>query len=228
MPTIHLVGGEKGGVGKSFQARCMTHVLQSLKRDFHVVETDRVNPSLAACWNGKVEYAVWREDEENVGQANEILDFGAEKETIVNLPAASRLSLIPWFDTYDVLSVAKDVGVEFKYWFVCSGTPDSVRALIDNLTTFEKLLPHVVVKNNGVNKDWSYFDNHERLQRLLKRNRVRVVELPRLVGSVGDKIEQSSLSFSEALTNKGLTLLDRAALKKFLGSATKEIAGVLS
>ena len=227
MATVHFVGGEKGGVGKSFLARLLVHLFSAREKDFYVVETDRVNPSLAACWDGPVEYAVWREDEDNVGQANEILDFGAEKDTIVNLPAASRLSMVPWLETYDVLAVAGDVGVDFKYWFVCSGSPDSVGALIANLREFEGKVPHVVVKNNGLNRDWSFFDGHRELQGLLKKQRVPVVELPRLVSSIGTKIEELRLSFAEAVKTKQLPILDRAALKKFLSSATKEIEGVL-
>lgn len=61
MATIHLVDGEKGGVGKSFVTRAM--IQYGLDRDlpFVAVETDRSNPDVAGIYDDLCKYAVFSE-----------------------------------------------------------------------------------------------------------------------------------------------------------------------
>jgi MinD superfamily P-loop ATPase len=48
MPQIHLIDGEKGGVGKSFFARALVYYLNLKKLSFHLVDSDRSNPDVAS------------------------------------------------------------------------------------------------------------------------------------------------------------------------------------
>ena len=63
MATIHLIDGEKGGVGKSFVARTMIQYTLDRNLPMVAVETDRSNPDVARVYEDICEYAVLTEDE---------------------------------------------------------------------------------------------------------------------------------------------------------------------
>ena len=46
MTAIHWVGGEKGGVGKSFVCSSAIEYMQAKQNDFIVFDTDRSNPDV--------------------------------------------------------------------------------------------------------------------------------------------------------------------------------------
>ena len=63
MPTIHLIDGEKGGVGKSFVTRAMIQYGLDRNLPFVAVETDRSNPDVAAVYKDLCKEAIFSEDE---------------------------------------------------------------------------------------------------------------------------------------------------------------------
>ena len=45
MSNIHLIDGEKGGIGKSMFARTLAEYCQSIQIDFALIDTDRTRPT---------------------------------------------------------------------------------------------------------------------------------------------------------------------------------------
>ena len=87
MPTIHLIDGEKGGVGKSFVTRAMIQYCLDRSLPFVAVETDRSNPDVAGVYKDICKYAVLSEDEKQADKADRIFEYAVDKPVIVSLPS---------------------------------------------------------------------------------------------------------------------------------------------
>ena len=72
MPTIHLIDGEKGGVGKSFVTRAMIQYGLDRNLPFIAVETDRSNPDVAAVYKDLCQFAVLSENEKQADDAEHL------------------------------------------------------------------------------------------------------------------------------------------------------------
>ena len=63
MATIHLIDGEKGGVGKSFIARTKIQYCLDRNLPFIAVESDRSNPDVSRVYKDICQFAIFSEDE---------------------------------------------------------------------------------------------------------------------------------------------------------------------
>src|ERR1019366_9074810 len=101
MSTIHLIGGEKGGVGKSLVARILAQYTQpALLDDFH--SFDRVVEAAAA---------------------------DPHKTVLVDLSAQSFAPLVRWMEDSRVLETATELQLTITYWHVMDAGRDSVELL---------------------------------------------------------------------------------------------------
>ena len=90
MARIHLIDGEKGGVGKSLVARTKVQYCLDRNLPFVAVETDRSNPDVAGIYKGICQYAVFTEDERQADKADRIFEMAIDKPVIGNLVAQSH------------------------------------------------------------------------------------------------------------------------------------------
>jgi hypothetical protein len=173
MADVHLFGGEKGGIGKSFV--CRTAIQYLLDRDevFALFDTDRSNPDVRRIYNeAGCRVAVFSEGERYEDKANAIYNAALEKRVLVNLPAQVFIPVKEWFERNELLSIANDDGVKFFYWFVCDGGYDSLKLLGKSLEFFKSDVPHILVKNWGKCDDWEPLENDDYLQSLMAQYEV--------------------------------------------------------
>ena len=111
MSTVHLVGGEKGGVGKSVVARLLSQLFIDRGLAFAALDADQSHGAL------RRSYAEFTQsvDLERLESADQILDraLGAERRVVVDLPAQSHRALRRWIDATDLLTYAREMGVAF-------------------------------------------------------------------------------------------------------------------
>lgn len=221
---IHLLGGEKGGVGKSFVCRALLQYFLDLPQPppFVVFDTDRSNPDVLRTYQGAVpcKVAVFSEGERYEDTANAIYNAAQSKHVIVNLPAQVFIPVKQWIEANELLTIAKDDGVEFVHWFVSDGGWDSFKLFEKSLLTFGEAIPHILVKNLGRNDDWSALDEDAHLQALLTRYQVKVIGFPKFIGSADrNRIDAESLSFGKAREHKKFGSIARQRVKRFLREA---------
>lgn len=163
MATIHLVDGEKGGVGKSFVTRAM--IQYGLDRDlpFVAVETDRSNPDVANIYDDLCKYAVFSEDEKQADKADRIFEYGFEQPVIVSLPSQVHRAVKAWIDKNELFKLAEEYQVDFVKWFVCNGEYDSVKLFMASLECYEDRITHVLVRNLGLCDEWSQLEEDRRI-----------------------------------------------------------------
>lgn len=248
MSAIHLFGGEKGGVGKTLTDKTFVQYHIDKKLEFVAFETDRSAPDVAKAYGNVIgiETAIFSESLEHEDSPNKIYNTALEKPVIVNLSASSLQPVINWIRKQDLLELAAEEGVQFYFWFVCSGEVESVELLHKSLIEFGKEIPHILVKNWGMTSDWSLLEVQKKdvekdketsttrklieLPKLLKQLDVKVCDFPEFVGrSTCNRIRDNHLSLGYARSTQEFSSIERQRVKKFLRLAYSafESVGVL-
>jgi hypothetical protein len=229
MANIHLIGGEKGGVGKSLVARILAQYLIDKPLPFLGFDTDRSHGALMRFYGG---YAspVLVDRYEALDGIVEAAVAQPDRRILVDLAAQTSDPLAKWIDESGVLELAEEAGFVFYYWHVMDAGKDSVDLLAKLLDRFGPRLQYVLVRNQLRGDDFSLLERsseHARAQAL----GARTVVIKRLNEGAIQKIDASSSSFWAAKNSAdkettGLSLMDRQRVKMWLGAAYHEIDAV--
>lgn len=219
MPTIHLIDGEKGGVGKSFVAKAMIQYALDRGLVHTAVETDRSNPDVANIYGDNCKRAVLSENERQAHKSDRIFELALSNPLIVSLPSQVHKSLKSWIEKNKLLEVAPNYGVKFQKWFVCNGEFDSTKLFIKSLQYYENRLPHILVRNFGLCDEWGQVDDDKLLQKLIEEYKVKVIDFPKLGYNERYLINQEQLTFGDAKKSDKLTILAKQRVVNFLNSA---------
>ena len=192
MSTIHLVGGEKGGVGKSVVARVLAQFFIEHHLPFVCCDADNSHGALLRYYS---EYSK-PVDLESFASADQIMDraLGAERRVLVDLPSQSARPLKRWLDSGEVVSFARETNVRLVFWHVSDGGFDSVNELERAKNTLGDDVTYVVVKNFGRSPDFSQLDESPTLRAILAQGGY-VFELPALDMQTMYKIDRFGSSF---------------------------------
>ena len=216
MGTIHLIDGEKGGVGKSLVARTMIQYCLDKNFPMIAVETDRSNPDVAGIYKGVCQYAVFSENERQADRADRVFEMAVEKPVIVNLAAQAHRAVKDWIDKNHLMEIAPEHGVKFCKWFVCNGGYDSVNLFVQSLNSYDSRMHHVLVRNWGVCDEWTQVEEDESLKKLIKKQRFDVINFPKLAYKEGYIINQKRMRFDEALLYKAFGIIGKQRVVNFL------------
>ena len=219
MPTIHLVDGEKGGVGKSFVAKTMIQYAIDRGLTFTAVETDRSNPDVANIYGDICKRAILSENEKQAHKADRIFELALSTPLIVSLPSQVHKPLRTWIEKNKLLEVAPNYGVKFRKWFVSNGEFDSIRLFLKSLNYYEEKVPHILVRNFGLCDEWGQIEDDAQVQESIKKHNVRVIDFPKLEHHERYSINKEQLTFGDAQKSDSLTILGKQRVVNFLTSA---------
>lgn len=231
MSKIHLIGGEKGGVGKSVVARVVAQYLIDQGTPFLGFDTDRSHGALLRFYS---DYAspVVVDRYESLDLIVESAIANPDKRILVDLAAQTHEPLVKWLDESGVLELAEEAGISLTYWHVMDSGKDSVDLLKKLLDRFGARLNYVVVLNQLRGDNFDLFDQSGAREQLAALESP-VITLKRLHEPVINKIDAGSTSFWAAkhrseTEGKGLGILERQRVKMWLNSAYAELerAGV--
>jgi hypothetical protein len=227
MAHIHLIGGEKGGVGKSLVARLLAQYLIDNELPFLGFDTDRSHAALLRFYAG---YAspVLIDRYEALDSIVEAAVEQPDRRLLVDLAAQTHEPLVKWMDESGVLELAAEAGFGLTYWHVMDSGRDSVDLLKALLDRFGARLDYVLVRNQMRGDDFSLLERSGEQQRATELG-ARVVSVRHLSDAVMQKIDASSSSFWAAQhdTDKsrtGLGLMDRQRLKVWLRDVHLQMA----
>ena len=231
MTPIHLIGGEKGGVGKSVVARLLAQYLIDHEQPFLGFDTDRSHGALLRFYAGYAS-ALPVDSFEAMDQIVEAAVDEPGRRILVDLAAQTHDPLVKWMDESGVLEMAHEVGLEFHYWHVMDSGRDSVDLLKRVLDRFGMRLQYRLVRNELRGDDFSILEQSGEAARALEFG-ARVIKLRCLHDSAMQKIDGSSASFWSAAhradrETTGLGLMDRQRVKLWMRDAYRELgaAGV--
>src|SRR6266481_100905 len=146
MTNIHLIGGEKGGVGKSLVARLLAQYMIDNNIPFLGFDSDRSHGALPRFYAG---YAspVLIDRYESMDAIVEAAAGVPERRVLVDLAAQTQEGLTQWMDDSQLLEVAPELGLHIRYWHVMDAGKDSVDLLKLLLDRYERRLSYVIVQN---------------------------------------------------------------------------------
>lgn len=226
MANIHLIGGEKGGVGKSVVARVAAQYLIDHNLPFLGFDTDRSHGSLLRFYAGYASPVVV-DRYESLDAIVEAASDHPDKRILVDLAAQTHEPLVKWMDESGVLEMAGELGITLHYWHVMDSGRDSVDLLKKLFDRFAARLNYVVVLNQLRGENFDLFDQSGERERALGLN-AKIITLKRLHEPVITKIDAGSTSFWAAKTKsetdvKGLGLLERQRVKMWLRHAYEQL-----
>ena len=223
--NIHLIGGEKGGVGKSLMARVLAQYMIDRQLPFLGFDTDRSHGALMRFYSA---YAspIEINKAESLDAIVEAAVDQPGRRIMVDLAAQTHDSLANWMEEAGVVSLADEMGMKIYYWHVMDTGKDSVDLLRRLLDRFGSGLAYVLVRNQVRGNDFSTLEQSGEQARAISLG-ANVVSVKKLNEHVIQKIDATSSSFWQAKADKdGLGLMDRQRVKMWLRDVYREIDDV--
>jgi hypothetical protein len=227
MTNIHLIGGEKGGVGKSVVARLLAQYMIDHSIPFLGFDSDRSHGALLRFY---ADFAspVLVDRYESLDAIVEAATEQPERRILVDLAAQTNEQLTQWMDDSQLLEVAAEIGLNVRYWHVMDSGRDSVTLLKRLLDKHGDRLKYTLLLNQLRGADFRMLEASGEKDRAADMGAI-IVTLKRMHDHSMMKIDEASSSFWAALNNAdgdtgGLRLMERQRLKVWLKGAYAEIA----
>jgi hypothetical protein len=229
MSTIHFVGGEKGGVGKSVMARILAQYFIDHGLPFLGFDGDRTHGALLRFYST---YAspLQVDDYESLDRLVDLAVREPERKLLVDLAAQTQLPLARWITESRLLELAPDLKLNLVYWHVMDNGFDSVELLRGFLDQFGQKIGLVLVLNQVRGERFDLLENSGQRARALELG-ARTMALQRLADGTMQKIDANSRSFWAAMNNGAgpdatLGLLEQQRLWVWMKRAYEEIERV--
>ena len=224
---ILLIGGEKGGVGKSLVSRALAQYFIDHSMPFVGFDTDRSHGALMRFY---ADYAspILIDRYEALDHIVEVAVEQSGLRVLVDLAAQTHAPLVAWMDDSGVLDLARENGLQITYWHVMDTGRDSVDLLRQILERFQDRLDYVLVRNQLRGNDFSNLEKSGLLDRLSDLGG-GVIEVKQLHQSVIQKIDAKDSSFWAAKQSgtefgAGLGLMERQRLKTWMNHVFAEFS----
>ena len=225
MSSIHFVGGEKGGVGKSVLARVLAQYFIDHGKPFVGFDTDRSHTSFTRFY---ADYAspVIVDSYEGLDKIVSIYETDADDtpqpDVIVDLAAQTAAPLAKWIQESDLINLMHSMQVGVYFWHVAEAGKDSVDLLQRLVSTYGAGPNYIVVKNEGRGTDFSQLESSEALHSA-KTLGAKTMNLAQLHEGSMRKIDRRNASFWAAIHTKteedSLGMLERQRVKFWLKGA---------
>jgi hypothetical protein len=228
MSTIHFVGGEKGGVGKSVVARLVAQYCIDRAIPFAALDADGSHGALLRHYaehSRAVDFDRFESADDIMARATE-----ADRQVVVDLPAQSERRLFAWLTETGILDLARECDVKIVFWHVMDDGKDSILMLDRLLERVGTAARYCIVKNLGRGRDFHLFDRSPTRARAEAQGAL-VLSLPELHAAAMQKIDHLDASFWAAVNNPAVgsdtfTRMDRQRVKVWLQVAFDQIARV--
>ncbi len=222
MSSIHLIGGEKGGVGKSVTARLIAQYHIDHQLPLTIYDADRSHGAMVRYYSDYTQPL----DLTRFEEADQLIEQSLEKgvTALVDLPAQSFKLLQHWIEEIGLIDFASENGLSLVFWHILDDGADSLQLLETLLHTYGKNAQYVIVRNFGRGGDFTAFA-HSEAAHLAQAYHAKIVDLPPLHPPVMRKIDHAHASFWSAAHNSQselgpvLGLLERQRVKIWLNKA---------
>jgi hypothetical protein len=217
MARIHLIDGEKGGVGKSLFARVMVQYAIAKKLEHALVDTDMTNQDVKRFYD----YAIDAEFSEAVNKgdrADIIFELARKQPVIVNLPANVFPRVNNWIIKGRLLEVADKYGVDICKWFVCDGGFESIDLFYQSMNLYKDKMLHVLVRNLGKTDDWSFLEDDINYQEFKNKhkNNLKIIDFPLLYPGDRYFIDSKKFRFDVPEIEEIMPIMSQQRLSTFL------------
>ncbi len=223
MGQIHFIGGEKGGVGKSFTARLLAQYFIDRGQTFLGFDLDASHGTFSRFY-GEFTRELKVDDFASLDTLLITAEAEPDAVLIVDLAAQTSSRLGEWIKQSDAFNLFASLGFEVFLWHVMDDGVDALRLLDKLVDTYSKQPVHfVVVKNLGRGEDFAGFDSSATQLKVQGQNGY-VINLERLHGPLAQKIDFNNQSFwSAAQVPNALSLVERQRVKVWLSAQQAQL-----
>lgn len=227
--TLHLIGGEKGGVGKSVVARILAQYFIDRGLPFTGYDSDKSHGALLRFYAGYASPVVI-DDYANLDRVVEAAAANPDQRILLDLAAQTHHALSRWMDDSGLIDLAPEVGLTITYWHVMDAGRDSVDLLRTLLDGFGSRVKLVMVLNALRGDSFTILDASGEMTRAEQRG-ARVLRIGHLSDATMQKIDARDTSFWAAIQPVGaggadLGLLERQRVKVWLSRIYEQIDGL--
>jgi hypothetical protein len=229
MSTIHFIGGEKGGVGKSMVARLLSQYCLDQQLPHIGFDADASHATLTRYY-GDYTQPLRLDDFSSIDQIVEVA-LEEEQQIIIDLPAQSERFLNRWIDDNDALNLCEESGIRVVYWYVTDDGRDSAQLTDAFVNTYGDKVALVVVQNAGRGQDFS--ELNAKLDSNAQAAAAIRMTLPALHAPTLRKIEKCNFSFWAGINLKAadaphLSIMERQRTRVWQRKAYAAFEGALA
>jgi len=222
---LHLIGGEKGGVGKSLVSRVLAQYFIDKGWPFKGFDTDKSHGALLRFYSDYASPVI----ADRYEALDQVVEIAAESQqrVLVDLAAQTQSFLVQWIEDSGLLDVAGELGVSLMYWHVMDAGRDSVDLLRKLLDQFGRHLKLVLVLNE-IRGDQFEILKASGLRARAESLGASVIAIRKLQDATMQKIDQHSSSFWAATQSAdkaatGMGLLERQRVRIWLNKTYEQL-----
>lgn len=235
MNKIIMIGGGKGGVGKSMVTMAMIDALLTDGENIIVVESDDSNPDIYKAVNELVPCEICNlDDQSGYITLGGIIEQGKKACIVVNTAARATSGII---EHSGILSdVAKELGRELIMLWPINRQRDSLELLktfLDKAQGYSRTYTVINTYFGPEEKFARYFipltdaeQKDENRQPKLRERVTGTIIFPELNDLIADKLIDNRLALWTADKSGKLTLAERSALRQFREAAKKALEAI--
>lgn len=233
MSTIHFIGGEKGGVGKSVLSRLLSQYYLDNSLVFQGFDADQSHSTLSRYYKDYTKPV----NLDHFESMDEMMELAAEKEggVLIDLPAQSQRFLDNWIDENGFVEMCDEMGIQLAYWYAVDDGPDSAGLLSGFLDKYRAKMNIIIAKNLGRGSDFSHIETMlDQYKNPCGEKCIHQFYIPALHAPTMHKIEMYGLSFWAAANLKDnrkvphLNLMERQRTKVWLNKTYQSISKILN
>lgn len=209
---MYLVGGSKGGVGKSMVTMALIDHLVKQEHGVLLVESDTSNPDVWKAYRDEVDAHTLNLDEANgwIELVN-IVDAAGDKTPVINTAARNNQGVTRYGET--LASTLGELSRDLVTLWVINRQRDSLELLKEYTEALPDSTVHVI--RNGYFGDEEAFElyNGSKVRQAVESKGGKSLTFPNLADRVSDDIYTKRLSLSRAASE--LPIGNRAELRRW-------------
>ncbi|MGS3140907.1 protein mobD [Aeromonas sanarellii] len=222
--NIYLIGGSKGGVGKSIVTMATVDYLQERGESVVLIESDTSNPDVWKAYNGSTETELINLDEADGWiQLVNLCDSKPESIFVINTAARNNRGVSAYGETLN--STLAELNRKLVTLWVINRQRDSLELLKEFMSAIPNADVHVVRNGHfGEEKKFELY-NSSKVRTAVEERGGQSVTFPDMADRVSDDIYSKRLSIAAAL--KELPIGNRAELNRWRNEAKKVLEAVI-
>ena len=223
MTTIHFIGGEKGGEGRSFVSRAFIDYHRDRQIPFYGFDICRSYSDVSRFYENvegcDVQGFSHKDSPSDI--ADTVFSKEIEGSVIVNLQTHGMARLVrPWIEEDRDARFSELQRKNAVVWFVSIGTCDSFRLLKESIEYFQGRVPHILVRNMWERSLWSLENVREKFQQVTTKYNIRTIDFPNFIDSKElFTIESEDIPYLEAQWYSDFSTVSRHRCSVFLKRA---------
>ena len=224
---LFIVGGDKGGVGKTTVSRLLVEYFDEMKRPARPFDTEFPRGSLARFAPATTRLI----DITTVKSQIELFDSIASSPAphVLDLRAGTFSSVLKTFEDISILEQMREGKLQLFFFHVIGGNYEALGEVADAMAQLP-IQRHIVVKSHATDPDFVFWHGSDIRAKFLKAGGTEL-GIPRLDELVYETVDTNSVPFRSFIANKNAegregnySLVLRGYCRKWLGEIFSEFS----